>query len=50
MPRTLDFDKLRQFYLDLHLQRVMKFEPEKTGPFNRSHYMLGLRDRVLPTA
>ncbi|MDB5489411.1 MAG: hypothetical protein JWQ58_3126 [Reyranella sp.] len=62
MPRTLDFDKRRQFYLDLYLQRVMKFEPEKTGPFNRSHYMasslseliegylLGLRDRVLPTA
>lgn len=62
MPRTLDFDKRRQFYLDLHLQRVTKFEPEKTGPFNRTGYMssrlgdlvqshlLGLRHRVLPTA
>ena len=60
MPRTLDFDKRRQFYLDLHLPRVTTFEPEKTGPFNRSGYMsfglddlieahlLGLRDRVLP--
>jgi hypothetical protein len=62
MPRTLDFDKRRQFYLDLHLSHVTKFEPEKTGPLNRAGYMastldeliqaylLGLRDRVLPTA
>ena len=62
MPRTLDFDKRRQFYLDFHMPRAMKFEPEKTGPFNRAGYMasklenmlqahlLGLRDRVLPAA
>jgi hypothetical protein len=62
MPRTLDFEKRRQFFLDFDLKRATKFEPEKTGPFNRSHYMaftlrelieahlLGLRDQVLPTA
>ena len=62
MSGTLDFEKDRQFYLDVYLQHMMRFEPEKTGPSNRSHYMacslaeviqgylLGLRDRVLPTA
>jgi len=62
MPRNFDPDDDRKFFLDLHLPRVTKFEPEKTGPFNRSNYvamrlgnlieahLLGLRDRVLPTA
>jgi len=62
MSRTFDFEKDRQFYLDVYLPRIMKFAPEKTGPSNRSHYMacslgeviqgylLGLRDRVLPNA
>ena len=62
MPRVFEPEKSRQFYLDLHLQRITKFEPEKTGPFNRAGYMsfklldliegylLGLRDQVLPTA
>jgi len=62
MPRIFEPEKSRQFYLDVHLPRVTKFEPEKTGPFNRSHYMsftlgdlvqahlLGLREQVLPMA
>ena len=62
MPRIFEPEKSRQFYLDFLLAIAMKFEPEKTGPFNRSHYMestlgylieahlLGLRDRVLSTA
>jgi hypothetical protein len=62
MPRVFEPEKSRQFYLDLHLPRITKFEPETTGPFNRSNYvasrlgdliethLLGLRDRVLPTA
>lgn len=62
MPRDFDPEKRRRFYLDFDLSRVMRFEPEKTGPFNRSHYLsfrlldlikahlLGLRDQVLPTA
>jgi len=39
MSGNLDFDKRRQFHLDLHWQRATKAEPEKTGPFIRSHYM-----------
>ncbi len=62
MSRDFDPERDQKFYLDFHLPRVMKFEPEKTGPFNRAGYMesrlgdlieaylLGLRDRVLPTA
>ena len=62
MPRNFDPEGDQKFYLDFHLPRVMKFEPEKTGPFNRAGYMastldnlikahlLGLRDRVLPAA
>jgi hypothetical protein len=62
MPRNFDPEEDRKFYLEFNLPRVMKFEPETTGPFNRSHYLamrlgnlieaylLGLRDRVLPTA
>lgn len=62
MSRVFEPEKRRQFYLDFLLAIVTKFEPEKTGPFNRSHYMaskldylihahlLGLRDQVLPTA
>ena len=62
MSRVFEPEEDRQFYLDLHLLRVTKFEPEKTGPFNRSNYvsmrlgdlieahLLGLRDQVLPTA
>jgi hypothetical protein len=62
MPRVFEPEKSRQFYLDVLLAIATKFEPEKTGPFNRSHYLsmtlnslihahlLGLRDRVLPLA
>ena len=62
MPRVFDPEKRRQFFLDYDMKRATRFEPEKTGPFNRSHYMaftllelikahlLGLRDQVLPTA
>ena len=60
MPRIFEPEKRRQLFLDLDLPIATKFEPETTGPFNRSHYMeskldrlihahlLGLRDRVLP--
>ncbi len=60
MPGISEPEKSRQFYLDFLLPIAMEFEPEKTGPFNRSHYMrstlhylieahlLGLRDRVFP--
>ena len=59
MSRDFDPEEDRRFYLGFDLPRVVKFEPEKTGPFNRSGYMafglsdlihahrLGLRDRVL---
>ena len=62
MPRVFEPKKDRQFYLDFLLTIVTKFEPEATGPFNRSHYMasklgdlvhahlLGLREQVLPLA
>ena len=62
MPRVFEPDKRRQFFIDFDLAIATKFEPETTGPFNRSHYMgsklenlvhahlLGLRDRVLPVA
>lgn len=62
MSKIFEPEKSRQFYLDFLLAIAMKFEPEKTGPFNRAGYMastlgylirahlLGLRDRVLPTA
>jgi hypothetical protein len=62
MSRNFDPEEDRRFYLGFDLPRVMKFEPEKTGPFNRASYMalglgdlihahlLGLRDRVLPAA
>jgi hypothetical protein len=62
MPRNFDPEGDRKFYLDFDLPRVTRFEPEKTGPRNRSHYvafsledlltahLLGLRDQVLPTA
>ncbi len=62
MPRKFDPESDRKFYLDFDLPRVTKLEPEKTGPFNRSHYvsfslgdllhahLVGLRDQVLPTA
>ena len=62
MSRDFDPEGDQKFYLDFHLPRVMKFEPEKTGPFNRAGYMasrlgdlihahlLGLRSRILPTA
>jgi hypothetical protein len=61
MPRNFDPESDRKFYLDFNLPRVTRFEPEKTGPSNRSHYvsfrlgdlhkahLLGLRDQVLPT-
>ena len=60
MPRIFEPEKRRQLFLDFDLPIATKFEPETTGPFNRSHYMeskldrlihahlLGLRDRVLP--
>ena len=62
MPEVFEPEKRRQLFLDFDLAILTKFEPEKTGPFNRSHYMasklgrlvlahlLGLRDSVLPTA
>lgn len=62
MSRDFNPEDDRKFYLEFNLRRVMKFEPETTGPFNRSHYLsmrlgnliqgylLGLRDQVLPTA
>ncbi|MCC8427713.1 hypothetical protein [Reyranella aquatilis] len=62
MPRDFEPNSERQFYLDFLLAIATKFEPEKTGPFNRSHYMatklrnvihahlLGLREQVLPLA
>ena len=62
MPRNFDPEGDRSFYLDFHMPRVTKFEPEKTGPFNRAGYMssrlsdlirahlLGLREQVLPIA
>ena len=62
MSREFDPEGDQKFFLDFSMQRVMKFEPEKTGPFNRAGYMafslgdlieghlLGLRDRVLPAA
>jgi hypothetical protein len=62
MSRIFEPEKARQFYLDFLLAITTKFEPEKTGPFNRSTYMesklgrllqahlLGLREHVLPTA
>ena len=62
MPRIFEPEGDRQFYLDFLLAIATKFEPEKTGPFNRSHYMatklgnlvyahlLGLREQVLPLA
>jgi len=62
MPRNFAPEGDRKFYLDFHMPRVTKFEPEKTGPFNRAGYMssrlgdlilahlLGLREEVLPIA
>ena len=62
MPRVFEPEESRRFYLDFLLPIATKFEPEKTGPFNRAGYMastlgdvieahlLGLRDRVLPLA
>ena len=62
MPRNFAPEGDRKFYLDFHMPRVTKFEPEKTGPFNRAGYMssrlgdlirahlLGLREQVLPIA
>ena len=60
MPEVFEPEKRRQLFLDFDLAFATRFEPEKLGPFNRSHYMaskvgdfvhahlLGLRDRVLP--
>lgn len=60
MPEVFEPEERRQLFLDFDLAIAWKFEPETTGPFNRSHYMasklrrlvhahlLGLRDRVLP--
>jgi len=39
MPRNFDPEGDRKFYLDFHMPRVTKFEPETTGPFNRAGYM-----------
>jgi hypothetical protein len=62
MPSNFDPEDDRKFYLKFDLPRVMKFEPEKIGPFNRTGYMasklgylihahlLGLREQVLPLA
>ncbi len=62
MPEVFEPEKDRQLFIDFDMAFATKFEPEKTGPFNRSHYMatklrqlvhahlLGLRDRVLPMA
>ncbi len=61
MPDVFEPEESRQLFLDFDLAIATKFEPEKLGPFNRSHYMaskvrksvlahlLGLRDRMLPT-
>lgn len=60
MSRDFDPEKDRKFFSDMILAIATKFEPEKTGPFNRSGYMatklgyaihaqlLGLREQVLP--
>lgn len=60
MSRIFDPEKRRKSFLDLFLPRISKFEPEKTGPLNRSGYMasrldemieaqlVGLREQVLP--
>jgi hypothetical protein len=62
MSRKFDPESERQFHLGFSLRRMTKFEPEKTGPFNRSHYvsfslsdllkvhLFGLRDQALPMA
>ncbi|MDB5487096.1 MAG: hypothetical protein JWQ58_811, partial [Reyranella sp.] len=62
MPSVFEPEKSRQFYMDFLLPIATKFEPEKTGPFNRAGYMegtlhyliqahlLGLCDQVRPTA
>ena len=60
MPRDFDPERDRKFFLDMLLPIATKFEPDKTGPFNRSGYMdttlsyvlhahlLGLREQMLP--
>jgi len=62
MARVFEPERRRQLFLNAALAIATKFEPEKTGPFNRSHYvastlgylvqahLLGLRDQVMPTA
>lgn|GEM_PF-1626789 len=62
MPRHFDPEGDRRFFLKFDSPRLTKFEPEKTGPFNRSHYLamrlnnfvrgylLGLGEQVLPMA
>ena len=60
MSRNFDPEGDHKFYLEFDLPRVMKLEPEKTTPSNRSHYLavrsgtliyaylLGLRERAFP--
>jgi hypothetical protein len=62
MSRKFNPEKRRRSYLDFLMKHITTFEPEKTGPSNRSHYVsfslgdllaahfFGLRDQVLPTA
>ena len=62
MSRTFDPERDRAFYLEFHVPRLVKFEPEKTGPFNRSNYvastlddliqahLVGLRETMMPLA
>lgn len=62
MPDVFEPEKRRQLFLDFDLPFLPKFEPEKTGPFNRPLYLasslrrfalahlLGLRDRVLASS
>ena len=46
MPRVFEPEKRRQLFLDFYLAIATKFEPETTGPFNRSHYTATKLERL----
>ncbi len=62
MSRHFDPESERKFYIEFHVPRLAKFEPETTGPFNRSNYvasklsslieanLVGLRSQMMPLA
>lgn len=62
MPSDFEPERRRELFLSPTFRMLTEFEPEKTGPFNRSYYMasklgyllqahlLGLRDQAMPTA